>query len=234
MSMGIYKITNKVNGQSYIGLSKDIECRWRQHELRSSNPKDKEYEKALYRAFRKYGLQSFEWTILEECSEEELSDREIYWIGYYNTYANGYNETPGGDVGNINHGESHPNHKLTEVDVYTIRSYYKNLARKKDIYSLYKDRIGESGFSKIWKGETWTNIMMDIYTPERKLYHKNNTGNAGASNSRAIVTADDVKQIRFRKQAGEKCFAVMKDYPQISKGGFCDIWSGKNWKEIVV
>ena len=234
MSCGIYKITNKINGKSYIGLSKNIEHRWRQHELKSFNPDDREYEKSLYRALRKYGLENFNWEILEECPEEQLADREIYWIGYYNSYAEGYNETPGGDIGNINQGEAHPNHKLTEEDVMTIRFYYKNLARKKDIYTLYKNRIGKSGFGKIWKGETWTNIMMEVYTPERKQYHRNNTGNSGIANGRAIVSAEDVRAIRLRKKNGEQCSSVAKDYLEISKGGFYDIWSGKNWKNVVV
>lgn len=172
--------------------------------------------------------------VLEECDEEFLTEREIYWIGHYNSYTNGYNETPGGDVGNINSGESHPNHKLTIDDVKTIRFYYKNLARKKDVYTLFCDKIGASGFDKVWKGETWTTVMMDIYTPERKQYHKNNTGNSGISNGRAIVSVEDVRTIRLRKKNGEKCFSVAKDYPKILKGGFYDIWSEKNWKNIVV
>ena len=34
---------------------------------------------------------------MEECKEDILNDREIYWIAYFNTYANGYNATLGGD-----------------------------------------------------------------------------------------------------------------------------------------
>ena len=56
--------------------------------------------------------------------------------------------------GEDNQGESHPSHKLTESDVLDIRIRYDNLERRQEVYELYKDRIGESGFSKIWKGET--------------------------------------------------------------------------------
>lgn len=234
MSCGIYKITNKLNNKSYIGLSKQIEVRWEQHKKRYLDKNDKEYNKVLYRAFRKYDLNNFKFEIIEECDEEQLKEREIYWISYYDSFTNGYNETPGGDVGNLCKGEQHPNHKLTEEDVKTIRYFYKNLARKRDIYKLYEDKIGPSGFGKIWKGETWTNIMMDVYTPERKLYHKNHTGNSGTTNGRALLTPEDVRKIRERKKAGELCMQVAKDYPMLSKGGFYTVWSGKNWKEIVV
>ena len=67
--------------------------------------------------------------------------------------------------GEDNQGDSHPRHKLTKEDVIDIRTRYDNLERKKEVYQLYKDRIGESGFSKIWKGNTWTSIMMEVYTP---------------------------------------------------------------------
>lgn len=76
--------------------------------------------------------------------------------------------------------------------------------------------------------------MMEVYTPERKQYHKKNTGNFGIANGRAIISVEDVKVIRMRKKNGEKCSFVAKDYPELSKGGFYDIWSGKNWKNIVV
>lgn len=98
MSCGIYKITNKINGHSYIGLSKGIEKRFSEHKSKAihSNKKD-DLDKALYRAMRKYGIDNFSYEIIEECPEEKLKEREIYWISYYNTYENreDYNETPG-------------------------------------------------------------------------------------------------------------------------------------------
>ena len=47
------------------------------------------------------------------------------------------------------------NQPLTEKDVIDIRTRYNNKERCKEVESLYSDRIGHSGFSKIWKGETW-------------------------------------------------------------------------------
>ena len=49
--IGIYKITNKINGKSYIGQSIDIEKRLREHKLRAfrgDENTNKEYHKALY------------------------------------------------------------------------------------------------------------------------------------------------------------------------------------------
>lgn len=76
---GIYKITNKINNKSYIGLSNNIEKRWDTHKTRAFIESDKEYEKTLYRAFRKYGINNFTFEVLEEIEDESiLEEREKY------------------------------------------------------------------------------------------------------------------------------------------------------------
>ena len=89
---GIYKITNQLNGHAYIGLSIDIERRWKEH-------RKMKYRACIYDAFVKYGIDNFKFTILEECQKDKLNEQEKYWIAYYNTYKNGYNSTPGGEGG---------------------------------------------------------------------------------------------------------------------------------------
>lgn len=92
--IGIYKITNKINGHFYIGQSIQIEKRWSNHKIAAFNKLDKGYEYPLYRAIRKYGLENFDFEIIEECSKEQLNERENYWIKYYQPT---YNQTEGGD-----------------------------------------------------------------------------------------------------------------------------------------
>lgn len=87
----IYKITNKVNGKSYIGQTRyTIEFRWRQH----IHKKDNTY---FHNAIKKYGVDNFIVEKLEECNIEDLNEREIYYIAKYNTFKDGYNLTIGGD-----------------------------------------------------------------------------------------------------------------------------------------
>ena len=228
--IGIYKITNQINGHSYIGLSTHIEDRWDYH--KDPYNWNREKDKALYIAIKKYGIDNFSFEILEECSPEELSEKEKFYIAKYDTFYNGYNMTAGGED---NQGESHPGHKLLKADIIDIRTRYDNLERRKDVYDLYKNRIGESGFSKIWKGETWQGIMMEVYTPENKLYHLHDTANKGSSNGRARLTEEDVKQIRLRRKNGEQLKDVYKDYQdKLTKGSFTNVWTYQNWKNIVV
>lgn len=94
---GIYKITNKVTGKSYIGQSKDIYERWKQHKKQAENF---ENNNELYVDMRKYGLNNFEFKILEKTSLLYILDyKEIYYIEKYDTYNNGYNKTRGGYSG---------------------------------------------------------------------------------------------------------------------------------------
>ena len=197
--IGIYKITNKLNNHSYIGLSTKVEERWKYHQTPYNQ--QRESYKTLYKAFEKYGIENFTFEILEECSIQELGEKEKYYIAKYDTYKNGYNMTTGGED---NVGSAHPNHKLTDEDVINIRIRYNNLERRKEVYQLYKDRIGESGFGKIWKGESWQHIMPEVYTPENKEFHLHNTGNKGSSNGRSRLTEEDVRIIRTRRKNGEQ------------------------------
>ena len=92
----IYKITNLINDKVYIGKTlKTAEERWKEH---CRDCKRKRCEKRpLYSAMNKYGVENFICETIEECSVEILSDREIYWIEYYNSFHYGYNATRGGD-----------------------------------------------------------------------------------------------------------------------------------------
>lgn len=92
----IYKISNNVNNNVYIGkTSVTIEDRWKEH-CRDMK-KEASKNRPLYRAMQKYGIENFSIDIIEECDYEDLSNAEIKWINFYDSYNNGYNATLGGD-----------------------------------------------------------------------------------------------------------------------------------------
>lgn len=95
--MGIYKIENNLDGKVYIGQSINITERISEHKRNAFNEEYVSYRYKIYKAIRKYGLENFTFSIIEQCSNQiELDEREIYWINYYDSYKNGYNETLGG------------------------------------------------------------------------------------------------------------------------------------------
>lgn len=99
---GIYQLKNRVNGKIYIGQSIDIYDRWTRHKNASFYKNGKDYNILLYRAIRKYGWDNFEKTILEICTQEDLDDKERYYIEKFKSYDTnkiGYNLRYGGQNG---------------------------------------------------------------------------------------------------------------------------------------
>ena len=98
--VGIYCITNLVNGKKYVGQSTNIENRWKIHLQQAREKSFYGYNYPLYAALRKYGVESFKFEVLEECSQERLDDREVYWIDRLETFpasaGKGYNILKGG------------------------------------------------------------------------------------------------------------------------------------------
>jgi group I intron endonuclease len=92
----IYKITNKINGKSYIGKTqKSVEERFKEHI--SEMNKIRVAKRPLYAAMHKYGVENFQIELVEEVDNSVLGDRETYWIEHFGTYGDQYNATRGGD-----------------------------------------------------------------------------------------------------------------------------------------
>jgi len=94
--IGIYKITNKINGKVYIGQSIDIEERFQKH-------KQHEYNIHLALAYKDYGLQNFSFEVIKEIKNSPLANLflNVYEVKYINEYNStnknkGYNITKGG------------------------------------------------------------------------------------------------------------------------------------------
>lgn len=98
MTIGIYSLTNTVNGKRYIGKSIDIERRTANHRrsLTKINPDGRNVNTHLYNSVVKYGWDSFNIEILQSfdiVDEDKISDAELFWIAYYSTTdpSHGYN-----------------------------------------------------------------------------------------------------------------------------------------------
>lgn len=151
---GIYKITNLQNQHCYIGQSRNINNRWKRHRTTAYNPNDKGYEYPLYRAFRKYGLEIFQFKVIEECAVDMLNEREKYWIEYYKPE---YNQTVGENYSSVPQ-------KLTYEQVQEIQQILINDTEGKISHKELGERFGVSGkdtIRDINNGRTW-------YNPELK------------------------------------------------------------------
>lgn len=91
---GIYKITNTITEQCYIGQALDIYKRWSQH-AKCGLGIDTPPGNKLYQAIQEYGLENFTFEILTECNSTELDEKEKYFISLYQADIFGYNGTKG-------------------------------------------------------------------------------------------------------------------------------------------
>jgi group I intron endonuclease len=134
----IYLIENKVNGNKYVGQTvMPLNKRWLAHIQESKTFS----ERPLYRAINKYGLDNFNIKVLEETTEDKLSDREIYWIEHFNSYNRGYNATTGGES----------NKNIREDIRDKISESMSNVSRSDEWVS----NVSISLKNKLERGERW-------------------------------------------------------------------------------
>lgn len=89
----VYKIENTINGMLYIGQTRKLlEERFNEHITLSRRSS---YH--LHRAIKKYGIEHFTYSIIEEVDENNINEREMFWINEFDSFRCGYNMTLGGE-----------------------------------------------------------------------------------------------------------------------------------------
>ena len=87
---GIYKITNIKNQMVYIGQAVNIGSRWRTHVKRGLKAEEGTSNR-LYTALWEEGVENFTFQVVEFCDRKDLTEREKFYISFYNTKEYGYN-----------------------------------------------------------------------------------------------------------------------------------------------
>ena len=141
--VGVYKITNTINGSFYIGSSLNVKHRMSVHRCKSmwkQLPSNK-----MYQDMESIGVHKFTFEIIEECPKEILRDREQYYIellkpDYNNLYAKGHNLE--------RYKQTSDAYEQTEKRKAQHRNYNQSekCKKTKKIYQqscVYKDRVKE-------------------------------------------------------------------------------------------
>ena len=112
--MIIYKITNLINNKVYIGQTiNSLEKRFNRHKNDAlNNILDTHFARAL----REYGIDAFQAEVIDIAdTQEELSQKEQYWIRHYNSVVFGYNETDAIEKCGGNTYQSKTAEEMTEI-----------------------------------------------------------------------------------------------------------------------
>lgn len=190
---GVYRITCKVNGKSYIGSSVDIRKRWSVHRRLLSL--GRHHSIHLQRAWLLLGCDAFDVEILEECDSENLLGREQYWLGLFETANDlfGYNisQKAGAPMSGLKHSaetlkkmsQSHSGRKHSEESKAKISK--GNLGKK-----LSPEHVEQMRLSRVGKKaseETKQKLREIRKNPSAELRYKFGNGTRGKKLSRERV-----------------------------------------------
>lgn len=186
----IYAYKKKdINKIVYVGQTTNLFDRHRQHmDYDPFNKNTREYNYPLSRGIRKNGQEAYELIILENnLPQEKMDEREIFWISYYDTYFNGYNQTIGGKkiikpvysnnkidqvIGLLKDEKYSFNEikKLTGLSITHIYNINKGLRRKKDglLYPIREENVKGTKGLKFNKNELEL-IHQDLFDDKLNL-----------------------------------------------------------------
>ncbi|SJZ50239.1 GIY-YIG nuclease family protein [Clostridium tetani] len=164
--VGVYGIEDVAIGNIYVGQSTDIAKRWSNHSAFLKNGEHNYVE--LQKAYNK-DCNRIKYTILEECTEEMLTEREDWWIKHVQR-VNGWNlinkQKFGGKHGTkvrdttkmkaAQKGEKNGNCRLRKEDVIEIKKYLKKGVTQKELARQYN--VSETHISNIANGKRWKNV----------------------------------------------------------------------------
>ncbi len=207
--MGIIYMITSPSGKKYIGQTvQSLENRWKQH-IDASKREYKDNCKVLNKSLRKYGEKHFLIELLEECEQEYLNERELFYIEKYNTIVpNGMNIKRGGS-----NGKQHEDTKKKINDSLNV-SYETEVNLDLSMYML-----------KINGGYRICNHPMG---PEKKFISKSKTDEYNYN--RAIKYLNKLNNLTeplvVKKSENEK-------YIQKHKNGYCVKYPGEKNKYFV-
>lgn len=156
----IYKISNSINQKVYIGKSKNVENRWKQHKGmvgKKTHP--------LYDSMMKYGVDNFEIQIIDSGDNKSIDYLEKKWILEYDSVKNGYNLTEGGCGGDTFGSRDTLSQDITREKLKKVG--LKNLQNPEYVQNLRKKSI-LNWESPLYRNKVKINLLNAMSNPEYK------------------------------------------------------------------
>lgn len=152
----VYKITNKINGKSYIGQTLNLNKRLRDHRYSAKHLYPSNAGQPIVKAIREFGFENFDVDVLftSEVFEDKrelkklLHEKEMYFIEKHDTINNGYNVTKG--------GAGTKGLKLSAEKIELLRRI--NLGKK--FGDVFKERARQR-LLNLWKDESFRKMRSE-------------------------------------------------------------------------
>ncbi|MDA3780491.1 MAG: hypothetical protein PF487_09795 [Bacteroidales bacterium] len=200
----VYLITNNINGKKYIGLDK------------KNNPKYFDSGVLIKQSIKKYGKEHFKKTIIEECDESQVYDREKFWITFYCAVKSKeyYNLSEGGKGGNkLNNPKSLEKWEKNRPDIIKF-----NMKRKGKSYEEFYGNNAEIEKEKRRLGQTGKRY-------DKKSKKKMSESRKGIIPWNKGLTKEDERVLKNSKN--RKFPTAFKEYELITPNGEKLTFSGK-------
>lgn len=227
---GIYRITNMITGESYVGQTGvNFGDRWDSHRAllragRNDNP-------PLQKAWNEYGESAFEFAIIESVSDKSLlNSLEIQYISEYRAEDKSYNIADGGDIPYF------LGRPLSEDARRRIGEKNRINMTGRKLSAETRKKMSESHLNRVWTDEQRqrqsensriANTGRVRSAETRELLRKINQENPPS----AKITPDDVRNIRRRYADGETQTAIAKDF-ELASGTISNIVNRKRWAHV--
>lgn len=178
--IGIYKITNIINGHVYIGQAENIDKRIQKH--MNALISGYHVNRHLQNSWNKYGADKFTFSVIEECELDKLTEREQYWIDYYGgiNSVNTYNVREASNSGTFNLetkaliSEKLTGHVVSEQTRNKLRRSMTGKARPDEVKKKISDTL--KGHDGSFKGKHLTEAHKQKISETMKGMPCNNPG----------------------------------------------------------
>ena len=227
--IGIYRITNLVNGNTYVGKTgMNFGDRWDCHKAQLNggyhdNPH-------LQKAWNKYGAESFEFEIIEAVDDaSKLNDLEIKYIKEYRELGKCYNIRDGGDGGFLGrHLSEETKRKIGEKNRINMTGKKASEGTKRKMsesqtrrYATWteEDRAAHGRLmSECASGYSWSQESKDRFS---KLQQTNPNG--------AVLTIEQVREIRRLHESEGRSYKEISEMLRIPRQNVYMIATYRRW-----
>jgi len=250
----IYSILNTVNYKVYIGQTGVPKNRWSAHKCEA---KSKRLHYPIHRAIRKYGVDSFQFSIIEICDDNEVDELEKFWIKEFDSRNSdmGYNLAVGGNVSSGWHHTEESKRKISESNMgkempshtEEWKRYMSEIMTGRVITEEWKQKLSDSNKGKLRSNETRQRIseVKEGTTHSEETKQKMSKAKIGKKKSEEMkkkisgenhyfskLTWEIVREIRREYSSGKFTYAELAEKYNVDPSNIYYIVKNKSWKEL--